>query len=1133
MKKIRITGRKIPSFWNKSLRIMKLTFLFLVVGLMQLSASVYSQTTKLSLEMRNAKVTEVLDEIEKQSEFRFAYSPGLIDLDRKVTVEIQDKTIDESLKVIFAGTNVEFGVFDRHILLYPESLNPDAEPVVSHATGQQQPAVSGTVTDESGQPLPGVTVVIKGTTQGTVTNVDGNYSLTNIPEDATLVFSFVGMRTQEVEVGDQSTIDVTMEVDAIGIEEVVAIGYSVQKKSNLTGAVSTVNFEKELENRPLTNASQALGGSMTGLWVSQNSGQPGSDGATIRVRGFGTLNNSDPMVLIDGIEGNMSELNPNDIESITVLKDAASAAIYGSRAANGVILITTKMGDASEKVRVTYNGYYGLQKMGERYDLISNSAEYMEIWNSAMDGGDPKFPAEVVEAFRNGDDPYLYPNTNFLDEVTRIAPITEHNISINSGSENVKNYFSINYLDHEGIYYNTNSTRFGITFNNETKVNEWLKVGGRFNAMRKITKEPYDGIGRVVYMIANGHPYAAPYTKDGRFGATQALYLSGATAGQPITDTRNPMPDLYNGLRQYTNNYSKANVFANVQLMDGLEFNTQYSGQYNNNLRDRYNEVLWCYNTNEQQVKPLDFPSTPNIERYTTDQFYQTFYSTLNFSKTFSDVHELGALVGMQSEDRLWKNVRAQKSDPPKAGLHQVSAGTSSPIAEGTRNQLRMLSYFGRLNYAYKSKYLAEFNFRADASSRFKSGNRWGFFPSASIGWRLSEEGFLKDGFFDELKIRASYGELGNQNLNDYWPFLTTITQTYGTSYNVGNALAPGAAITALVDEDITWETTSSFDIGVDMRILNDRLSAELDYFLKNTKNILVQLPIPLILGGVTAPYENVGEMKNTGVEISVNWKDRMSNGLSYNIGGNITYVQNEVTTFREGKSPDQLYLIREGYSYKTLYGFKALGVYQTNEEAAAHMHSNGYTPKAGDLKYEDKNSDGILDFNDKSEIGNTIPKYTYGIKGGLSYKGIDLNVLLQGIAGVNVYTQSAWTEPLGISGGSVTTRWRDAWTPTNPSETTPRIVVNDTWNRQESSFWATELSWLKVKNLQLGYTLPSQWTEFASLESTYVYINGQNILTFVNDDYEGFDPERDTFNNGYSQYPAPRIWSLGVNITF
>jgi TonB-linked SusC/RagA family outer membrane protein len=1083
---------------------------------------------KVTLHFEKATIQQVLKTLEDQTGHVFLYKDDIFDPAIKYSVDFTDESFEEVLNSVCTTAGVDYEVRSNRQIILTEK----EKETVTTITLQQR-TVTGVVTDQSGQPLPGVTVVVAGTTTGTVTNADGNFSLAISPSAETLQFSFVGMRAQEVPIEGRTTFTVVMEEETIGIDEVVAIGYSVQKKSNLTGAVSTVNFEKELENRPLTNASQALGGSMTGLWVSQNSGQPGSDGATIRVRGFGTLNNSDPMVLIDGIEGNMSELNPNDIESITVLKDAASAAIYGSRAANGVILITTKMGDVSEKVKVTYNGYYGLQKMGERYDLISNSAEYMEIWNSAMDGGDPKFPAEVVEAFRNGDDPYLYPNTNFLDEVTRVAPITEHNISINSGSENVKNYFSINYLDHEGIYYNTNSTRFGITFNNETKVNEWLKVGGRFNAMRKITNEPYDGIGRVVYMIANGHPYAAPYTEDGRFGATQALYLSGATAGQPITDTRNPMPDLYNGLRQYTNNYSKANIFANIHLMDGLEFNTQYSGQYNNNLRDRYNEVLWCYNTNEQQVKPLDFPSTPNIERYTTDQFYQTFYSTLNFSKTFSDVHELGALIGMQSEDRLWKNVRAQKSDPPKAGLHQVSAGTSSPIAEGTRNQLRMLSYFGRVNYAYKSKYLAEFNFRADASSRFKSGNRWGFFPSASIGWRLSEEGFLKDGFFDELKIRASYGELGNQNLNDYWPFLTTITQTNGTSYNVGNALTPGAAVTALVDEDITWETTSSFDIGLDLRTFDDRLSAELDYFLKNTENILVQLPIPLVLGGVTAPYENVGEMTNTGVELSVNWRDRMNNGLSYNIGGNITYVQNEVTTFREGKSPDQLYLIREGYSYRTLYGFKASGVYQTNEEAAAHMHSNGYTPKAGDLKYEDKNSDGILDFNDKSEIGNTIPKYTYGIKGGLSYKGIDLNILLQGIAGVNVYTQSAWTEPLGISGGSVTTRWRDAWTSTNPSKTTPRIVVNDTWNRQESSFWANELSWLKVKNLQLGYTLPSQWIEFASLESTYVYINGQNILTFVNDDYEGFDPERDTFNNGYSQYPAPRIWSLGVNITF
>lgn len=529
----------------------------------------------------------------------------------------------------------------------------------------------------------------------------------------------------------------------------------------------------------------------------------------------------------------------------------------------------------------------------------------------------------------------------------------------------------------------------------------------------------------------------------------------------------------------------------------------------------------------------MDFPSTVNIERYSTDEYYQTFYSTLNLNKNFSNIHEIGVLLGMQSEDKVWKNLRAQKSDPSKDGLYQVDAGTSSPIAAGNRNQLRMLSYFGRLNYAYKSKYLTEINFRADASSRFGKGNRWGYFPSASVGWRLSEEGFLQDSFFDEFKIRSSYGELGNQNISSYWPYITAITQTNGTSYNVGNALTPGAAVTELVDKDITWETTTSFDFGVDFRVLNDRLSAEFDFFSKNTKDILVQLPIPLILGGVTPPYENVGKMKNTGIELSINWKDRMSNGLSYNIGANITAVQNEVTKFRGGKSPDQLYLIREGYSYRTLYGFKSEGVYQTNEEGATHMHSNGYTPKAGDLRYEDKNSDGILDFNDKSEIGNTIPKYTYGINGSMSFKGLDISILLQGIAGVYVYTQSAWTEPLGISGGSVTTRWRDAWTQSNPSNATPRIVVNDTWNRQQSSFWVNDLSWLKVKNIQLGYTLPAQWTKFVSIEKTYVYINGQNVMTFVDDNYEGFDPERDTFNNGYSQYPVPRIWSVGINITF
>ena len=450
-----------------------------------------------------------------------------------------------------------------------------------------------------------------------------------------------------------------------------------------------------------------------------------------------------------------------------------------------------------------------------------------------------------------------------------------------------------------------------------------------------------------------------------------------------------------------------------------------------------------------------------------------------------------------------------------------------------------MLSYIGRVNYAFDGKYLAEFNLRADGSSRFAKGNRWGYFPSVSAGWRLSEEGFVKNlGIFDNLKLRASWGKLGNQNIgsssnSDYFPYLTVLSQDYANSYNYNNTLAPGAAVTGLVDPDITWETTTSTDIGIDMGFFKNRLSIEADYFMKKTTDIIVQLPIPLIMGGLTAPFENIGEMKNNGFELNVNWQDNVSKDFSYNIGANLTYIDNEVVKFRGGKSPDQLYLIREGYSYKTLYGFIQEGVYQSDEEAKQHMHSNGYVPEAGDLRYKDVNGDGKLDYQDKQEIGNTIPKFTYGINAGLTWKNFDLNLQFACIAGVHGYFQNAWTEPLGISGGTITERWRDAWTPENPSNELPKIKVNDTWNRQQSSFWACNMSWFKLKNVQLGYTLPKTLSQKMFLQKCYVYVNATDLFTLVSSKYEGFDPERDTFADGYGHYPIPRVFTLGLNLTF
>lgn len=1021
------------------------------------------------------------------------------------------------------------------------TFGSEVTPTHLNIISQQEGQVTGKVVDTSGTPVIGANVVVKGTTTGTITDIDGNFVLTNVPKGATLVISYIGYLEKEV-VSTGKRLDIRLKEDTQKLDEVVVVGYGVQKKANLTGSVSTVKYDKELENRPITDPSQALSGKVTGVYVSQNSGQPGSDGATIRVRGYGTLNNTDPLVLIDGVEGRMAEVAPNDIASITVLKDAASAAIYGSRAANGVVLIETKKG-SGDKVQINYTGYFGVQKLGRKYDLITDSPEYMELWNQGFTnvGGNPLFPQEVIDAFRNGNDPYKYPSTNYFDEVFRSSFTTQHNLSATFGSKKSNSYISLGYLKNNGIIKNTDSERYNVTINTETKVSKWLKLGARARLMRKTSNMPYD-FGRVFYMMANGHPFSTPYLQDGKtFGGTQALYLSGPKAGTPITDTRNPFPDLYNGQTQAINNFMKGNVYATIDIMDGLSVTAQYSGQYNNNTVDKYNQLNFCYTDldHSNKSKPLDYPQQLMVSRKVADEYYSTFFANVNFNRTFNEIHDFSALLGFQQEGLTKRFLEGSKTDPAKGSLHQVSSGTKDPITNGNKYQWRMLSYFGRLNYALMGKYLAEVNVRADGSSRFADGNRWGVFPSFSLGWRLGEESFIKDlGIFDNLKLRASWGKLGNQNIGgssnaDYFPYLTVLTQDYKNSYNYNNTLAPGAAVTGLVDPKITWETTTTTDVGLDLGFLNNRLNVEADYFQRKTTDIIVRLPIPQIMGGLTAPFENVGEMKNNGFELNLNWHDRTASDFDYNIGANLTYVNNKVTKFRGGKSPDQLYLIREGYSFKTLYGFINEGVYQSDEEAAQHMHSNGYKPTAGDLKYKDVNGDGKLDYQDKQEIGNTIPKFTYGINASFSWKNFDLSMQFNGVAGVHGYFQNAWTEPLGISGGTITERWRHSWTPEHPSTELPAIKMNDTWNRQQSSFWSCNMSWFKMKNIQLGYTLPTALANKMFLQKCYVYINATDVFTIVSDKYEGFDPERDTFSDGYGHYPIPRVFSLGLNLSF
>jgi TonB-linked SusC/RagA family outer membrane protein len=1097
---------------------MKLTCLLLICGFLQARSAAYSQE-KITLSVEGVSVKDALRAIQQQTTYQLIYSDDILPQKNKVSISVKDEGIATVMSHALAGTHLTYKVLEgRLIVLMPR--------------GGTMVKVSGTVKNAKGEPLIGVTVKVKGGSGGTATQANGAFSL-EAPDSATLVFSYVGYEQKEVALHGQTTLEITLKEAASSLNEVVVVGYGTQKKSDLTGSIATVNFDSVLANRPITNASQALGGKVTGLWVSQNSGKPGSDGAQLSVRGWGTLNNNAPLVLIDGVEGSINEVNPNDIASVSVLKDAASAAIYGSRAANGVILITLKSGSYNQKPKVSLASYVGVQSLGRRYDIIDNSVTYMNLWNQALvnQGGDKLFPDSVINGFKNNRDPYKYPNTNFYDYVFKKAPVTDHNLSVRGGSKDTKYYMSFNYLDQEGIMLHTNSKRYGLTLNLESRINKWFRLGGRINGMRKVSEEPYD-IGRVLYIFANGaYPFTAPYTRDGSFGAPEAI-----SNGAPIVGNRNPLIETANGQTRYENNFLKMNAYAQIDFTDYLSLKTNLSIQYNHNLEDRYNQLLYGYTSTGIQAINLDYVTTLEASRTGNDSYYNTWYNTLDFDRTFGDIHRVSATLGMQVENTVLKNDFARRTDPPKEGLTQVDAGTSGIQANGNLNKLRMLSYFGRLDYTLANKYLLEVNFRADASSRFAEGHRWGYFPGVSAAWKLGQEKFIRDlDVFSHLKVRASWGELGNENINGYWPYLTVIDQSNALSYNYGGALAPGAAVTALANGVISWETATTKDVGLDFGFLDDRLTGSVDLFHKVTSNIIVQLPIPLVMGGVTAPYENVGEMLNKGLEINLNYARGASGReeFGYRLGVNLTYVDNEVTRFRGGKSPDQLYLIREGYSYKELYGLKAIGIFKSDEEADKYMYANGYSPKAGDIKYEDVNGDGKIGFEDKMALGNTIPKFTYGFNLGFSYKGFDLSILMKGIAGVYAYTSNAWTQPLGISGGTITKRWKNAWTPDNTQTDIPAIKVNNTWNNQESSFWVSDISFLKAENVQLGYSFPASLTSRLGLSKLYVYLNGQNLFSVVNKDYEGFDPERNTFNSGDNFYPIPRILSFGINVDF
>ncbi|PWD98303.1 SusC/RagA family TonB-linked outer membrane protein [Marinilabilia rubra] len=968
--------------------------------------------------------------------------------------------------------------------------------------------LTGTVTEaETGNTLPGVSVFIKGTTIGTITDSSGKYTLDVTSKAKTIVFSFVGMKTREIPIGEQRVIDVNLENDAIGLDEVVAVGYGSQKKLNLTGALSSVE-EDELKGQPANNVASLLQGRMPGVTITQNTGQPGKEGITIRIRGVGTMNNSDPMVLVDGLESTMSDVNPADIESITTLKDASAASIYGTRAANGVILITTKRGKKGEP-ELNYNGYVGFQEPINLPHHLS-SYEYAKLLNEGLanEGKSPQYSDEEIEAFRLGQ----APNTDWLDLLLQGSGFTHnHNLSIRGGSKTSRYMISLGYYNQKGLVKNTNQDRYTARINFDSDLSSWLKFGINSSLSRREIVQPtnpFVGIGvdqffRQANRIPNG---IANKNGEGQF-------IKSHVDGNPIAW----IEAGGQGVSMYS--HALGSTFLEMFLAEGLSFKTMAGVDYS-------------IDDGRTHVKSITYAGGieqgPNSkEDYLGRTITTTLQGTLTYEKKFNN-HSVKGMIGASKEEYASHTTKGYRKNFPSNALTDLNAGSTEGMnAEGWSEETALGSYFGRFNYDYMGKYLLESTLRRDASSKFAPDAREAFFPAFSAGWRVSEESFLASAdWLYNLKLRGSWGQLGNHRTASY-QYLSTISA--GQGYPFGNAMQDGAAQTTANNPNISWETTTEWNVGFDAAAFDGLFTMGFDYYDRLTEDILTRIPVASPYG-LSAPVSNIGAMSNKGVELQMSHNGNFG-ALNYGITAYGTYNKNEVVTY---PNPSTGGLIRrEGDPWEAYYGYEYIGKFQTDQEAAELPNRTGQE-KAGDLRYKDQNNDGVIDSEDKIVIGTMQPKYTYGFTLQADYKNFDFNALFQGAADVyrTFNRELMWGL---IDGANAQEKHLDRTIVENGRVVNegyyPRILPNGyAINSALSTFSVMRSDYLRMKNITIGYTLPESITKNI-VKKARIYFNGQNLLTITNFSDDA-DPEVSSGYAGYS-YPQVSTFLFGIDVTF
>jgi TonB-linked SusC/RagA family outer membrane protein len=995
----------------------------------------------------------------------------------------------------------------------------------------QEKQVKGRVTDASGVPLPGVHVVIQGTQTGTVTDTDGKFALTVSNESAVLVFSYVGFLEETVTVGSQTDININLAEDILQLSEVVVVGYGTVKKSDLTGAVSVVTSDdiERVKARDLTHAMQGLS---SGVQILNSSGTPGSN-PIIRIRGVGTINSADPLIVVDGLRMGVSDLefiNTSDIESVSVLKDASAAAIYGLGAANGVIMVTTKKAKEG-KMMSSFNAYYGWQKPTHFMDVLSGP-EWAEITNQ-MAGSTLLDPDTVADV-------------NWFEEITRTAPMQNYDFSVSGASEKSNFLFSAGYLDQQGIMVRTFYKRFTARLNSEHKITKWLKVGENLNIARTRYENMRDDWDSYNRPIGNGmySPITPPYDENGNYQRR--------VFPQPYRS--NPLEDANRGT---TNNRKTAAIGA--VYMEGT-FLKDFT------LLSRYNINYLIDEQNSYRPGYDDGAGAPVLRSELFNQYSNYFTwlweTTLEYHKTLES-HDIRVMAGYtRSKYGQYNDMSIRNQDGPYEVpeiLRYFSSGLyadTSYIQTGAAQYATSVGFLGRVNYAFKDRYLLTASIRYDGSSRFYN-HLFEAFPAVSVAWKISNESWMKDLIGNNsLKIRLGWGKTGNDNIPTGAETEQVLSQM---GYTFNDSWSDGRSVTTPANPNLIWETTIQKNIGVDASFWNNKLEITGDYYIRNTQDMLVQPAPPLVNGTPVMPYINAGEMLNKGIELMVNYRNRISR-LSYDVGANISHIKNEVIsvgdeygsitpTITYGQNFTNMTRTEAGYPMAYFYGYVVEGIFQSYEEVREHAFQNRQT-QPGDFKYKDLNGDGIITNADQTMVGSPHPKLTYGFNINLEYSGLDFQTLFAGVYDVDILMPyKTNTHKYIADGRNFSADLLDSWTPENTDTDIPRLTTSDpngNLRAQVTSFYVEDGSYLRMKVLQLGYTIPASITSRVGVQKLRFYVSGQNVLTFTK--YSGNDPEigfsRGTNNAGterktllinvdFINVPQPKTWLFGVNLTF